>query len=824
MAAWQQAATTNPETITNWFTKLYPNHGLGIATGQLADGRHLFVLDVDDRTEYRGSDTLDDLTQVHGPLPDTVEVLTGSGGRHIYFVSPVEIRNDAGTRLGVGLDIRGEGGQVVAPPTIHKNGSHYEWVIGYSPDDIDFAPAPEWLLNKLVTKEPPKPVERIKPDAFMAGDSIADRYNANTTWTELLTVDGWTLSRTDHEGVEHWTRPGKSTTDGTSATVGYKGLDILRVFTSSLPWLPEKAYSRFQYFAHRHHGGDMSKAARALNGTPLEPAQIYQQNEEWGEAIPLLDVIESPPFPIDTLPNWLADYAVAVADDLQVAVDLAACLGLGALSVAALGNSNVQYPRQNWSQPLNLYITVAMPPSAGKSPAKAALFSVLEELETRRIGAAAANLAEFEANQRIKEKAQRANEEKAAKSKGIEADIARDEARSLAAEIALMTRPPTGKLLVDDVTAEALGVELANAGGAIAVVSAEGGLWDRLGGLYQDGVPNLDLYLEAFSGGRYQVSRIGRPPILVPRANLVVITTVQPGVLDAVGAKKEFAARGLTARFLLSLPKSNVGKRDRLRPSKATPFIRKAYESTITEIADLAEKHKPTLVVDGEASDIFARWDQGLEDRLGPGEELEHLAEWVGKLRASVLRIAALLHLAHGHPGIQVTPETMRKAIALGEYFLGHAQSIIGRWGTDGRLIRAEQVLGWLRRKKLTEFSARDMQRMNNRLFATIEETRGPLEVLIERGWIRPLFDGPLVLGRRGMESPRFAVRPEVHDDMHDNHDRLSQVVAEMSCMSRMSPNTTNEGHSLSLNTQTGIRGTVDKHDMQDNSHWSGLL
>jgi hypothetical protein len=100
MQGWQNAATSDPTTIRTWFEGQFKDCGLGIATGEFRN-RYLIVIDIDDRPEFSGSDTLADLEQLHGKLPDTVEVITGSGGRHIYFLTDAPIRNEASGRLGV---------------------------------------------------------------------------------------------------------------------------------------------------------------------------------------------------------------------------------------------------------------------------------------------------------------------------------------------------------------------------------------------------------------------------------------------------------------------------------------------------------------------------------------------------------------------------------------------------------------------------------------------------------------------------------------------------------------------------------------------------
>ena len=269
---WQTEATTDPDTITQWWTTRYAGYGIGIATGHTRNG-HIFVLDVDDRDEYKGSDTLHDLEQRHGKLPDTVEAQTGTGGRHLYFYAPQEIRNNAGTRLGKGLDIRGEGGQVLAEPTIHPNGRPYTWLHDQSPFDRKPAQAPSWLID-LLTKQPEMVKPPHQPDPLLHDPTTPSaRYNAQTTWEELLIPDGWTLAKTDRHGEQHWVRPGKNPRDGTSATIGHNGNDALIVFTSSIPWLPEGGYNRFGYMAARDHQGDWKAATRHYLGTNTQPEQ-----------------------------------------------------------------------------------------------------------------------------------------------------------------------------------------------------------------------------------------------------------------------------------------------------------------------------------------------------------------------------------------------------------------------------------------------------------------------------------------------------------------------------------------------------------------------
>lgn len=120
--------------IKNWWKK-WPNANVGIATGSIS-GLIVIDEDIDRDKDLDGFQSVRRWEQVNGALPETISVITGRGGCHLYFrYSGSDINNRAG--LLEGVDVRGEGGYVVAPPSIHPNGTEYQWE--YSPDDIEIA-------------------------------------------------------------------------------------------------------------------------------------------------------------------------------------------------------------------------------------------------------------------------------------------------------------------------------------------------------------------------------------------------------------------------------------------------------------------------------------------------------------------------------------------------------------------------------------------------------------------------------------------------------------------------------------------------------------
>lgn len=128
-------ATTDEAAVRRWFDG-GPPYNIGIAAGR---DTGLVILDVDPKNG--GSESIK-----HYRLPRTMEVITGSGGRHYYFAYPegVEIRNSV-SKLGAGLDVRADGGYVVAPPSVHASGSVYRWAV--DPRSVELAKCPIFIVN-----------------------------------------------------------------------------------------------------------------------------------------------------------------------------------------------------------------------------------------------------------------------------------------------------------------------------------------------------------------------------------------------------------------------------------------------------------------------------------------------------------------------------------------------------------------------------------------------------------------------------------------------------------------------------------------------------
>ena len=157
-------ATTDAAQIKAWWQK-YPNANIGLATGSVSQNVFVIDLDIDEDRGIDGYHSLEDWQREHGDFPETWTAITGRGGYHLYYRGNGRIKNRAGIIDGV--DIRGNGGYVVAPPSIHKNGRRYEWE--YSPDEFELAKADNNVMYFLNHDDHRQSASFTMPNIVSAG-------------------------------------------------------------------------------------------------------------------------------------------------------------------------------------------------------------------------------------------------------------------------------------------------------------------------------------------------------------------------------------------------------------------------------------------------------------------------------------------------------------------------------------------------------------------------------------------------------------------------------------------------------------------------------
>ena len=275
---WPNAATTDPEQVQAWFSN--GNANLGLAMGTWANhDTYLVCIDLDvHEADKNGLEAWQRLTEQHGDQGAPFIADTATGGMHLVYQSPVPISNNAGA-LAPGIDIRGEGGQIMVQPSTHpKTGTSPKWR-GRAWQEGEPGTIPSWLLE-LITTPPTAPARTVVPEYVrplqQPGDTRpGDEYNRTHTWHQVLANDGWT-----DLGNGNWLRPGKTAerNQAPSAVLypqhGEHG--VLVVFTSNAPDQlmrqefatttggHHKLTSPWAYEVAMRHGGDFVQAARTV--------------------------------------------------------------------------------------------------------------------------------------------------------------------------------------------------------------------------------------------------------------------------------------------------------------------------------------------------------------------------------------------------------------------------------------------------------------------------------------------------------------------------------------------------------------------------------
>lgn len=500
---------------------------------------------------------------------------------------------------------------------------------------------------------------------------------------------------------------------------------------------------------------------------------LSDQAQGWMEPpVPLAAMPVLPTFPAGIFPPWIEAEISALAESTQTPRDLSAMVVLGVLATGCGGRATVKIAA-DWSEPTNLYAVPAMASGTRKSTVYATLTAPLMTAEKMLADASREAITEARSTRAIADKAATAAEKAAAVAAADPDKSAEDKKKAAANAVAMIKLaeeievPVVPRLVAGDITPEKMAQLLSEQGGRLAVISDEGGPLVSLAGRYSTSKePDAEVWLTGHSGyGEIRVDRIGRPPDRVKNPALTVCLAVQPVVLRRLYRIPQLRDRGLLARFLYAMPPDNVGYR-RTRTTPVSSDVAAAYMMRMTEVATtLASWTDPmVLQLDGGAQEKLHKLRDDLEPRLRPDADLCHMREWAGKLAGAAARIAGLLHVAQ-HVGeaykYMVSEQTMGKAIMVGEYLTEHAIAAFSFMGADPAIEDAREVLGWLRRKRLAQFTQRDIHRAMPSRFRKPEDAESVLELLAKYGWIREAKQERRP-GRGRPPSPLFDVHPKL--------------------------------------------------------------
>lgn len=488
-------------------------------------------------------------------------------------------------------------------------------------------------------------------------------------------------------------------------------------------------------------------------------------NDSWDKLVPLDEVV-LPAFPIDALPEVLRNYVSDVAESTQTPIDMAGVASLALMSIAMQPRYKV-IGKADWEEQLSLYCMIVAEPSDRKSAVFNQIIKVIQSFE--------AEYNEHHSIDVLKSQEEHSSLEKKYKkaSKDYEnGKITKEEYDEAFRKYSTHKVIKPISLTLDDVTSESLTNEIESQDGCIALVSSEGGIFDIISGSYTN-FPNIDIFLKGYSGDFIKVSRIGRPSLYVKNPRLTILLTVQPKVLESVVNNGTFTGRGLSARFLYSVPKSLVGSRK--FETKPIDFDnKKRFSDLIHEI--LKEPKTATIYISlsNEAYSLLKDYYESFELRLAT--DLKEIGGWAGKLVGNILRISALITRARNvkYDAFLYTPssddsaewivqkEDMESAIKLGNYFLEHARYAFDFMDDNTTKKQALNFLEKLKASKVNEISFREASRMC-KFMNKKENATAVINLLSDYGYLRE---------KRGTSRAHnkgiiYEVNPAIYDEEH---------------------------------------------------------
>lgn len=495
-----------------------------------------------------------------------------------------------------------------------------------------------------------------------------------------------------------------------------------------LPGLPDKGDVSDWIAA----GGTKEELKRLAEATPVWTPGAAQP---W-PAIVSFDVLDLPDFPTHALPDVLRQWVEAESHATQTPADLAALLALAVCSVG-IARRVVVEPRPGWREPVNLFAAVLLEPGNRKSAVFADAMKPLRELEAELIEAARPVVARAQSDRRQDEGRLRKLEKTAAEKHGDEAAEARNQAGNLAADLAEQAEPVLPRLIVDDATAEKLGMMLAEQGGRIASMSPEGGVFDLMAGLYsKSGIPQFGVYLMGHSGDDLITDRVSRKSVRVERPALTCAYAMQPAVIEGLAENAAFRGRGLLARILYAAPQSWIGRRE-IAPAPVSDAAREAYHQTVRALAEVEGEFVLQLAADAAA--VLRDWEAEIEAMLGDGGQMEIMRDWGAKLAGATLRLAAVLHCVKHGPAGHIEGPTIAAAVVIARYLVPHAEAVLNMMLASEETAddNARYLLRWIERHGRREFTKSEAQHHGKRRFPNADDIDPALAELTRRGYIR---------------------------------------------------------------------------------------
>jgi hypothetical protein len=450
--------------------------------------------------------------------------------------------------------------------------------------------------------------------------------------------------------------------------------------------------------------------------------------------LPLGELLEAPPFPLDALPAPLADLAAQASEALHCPPDFVAA-PLLAVAGACLGNSWRLSLAGRHVQSAALFLAVVGHPGSGKSPALRLLAEPLLDVQGHSLTELRHALEEWEK----------------------------------VPEPLRGKMPVAARLLVDDFTTEALVPLLVdNPKGLLVLKDELAGLINALNQYKGGRGHDRQVLLSLWAGADVVVDRKKSEdgPLLVRSPFVGVVGGIQPAVLERLHGPQT-AEDGLLDRFLFAYPAARPAAAE--EDVDVAPELGRAWREAcyrlLAEPATLDGRGAPSFrlaALSAAARRSWRAWTAFHAEEVNDGEFPPHLLGPWSKLRGYAGRLVLVLHALRWAVGtgadcpVEVEADTVEAVVRLTAYFKAHARKVWGAVEADERLWAARRVLRWLaERPGVSELCRTDLYQSLRRTFVRPEALDGPLDLLTEHHYLERLPNQ-----RPGRVGQRWRVNP----------------------------------------------------------------
>ena len=613
------AASTDLEIIKSWWHN-WPKANIGIATGSVSN---LIVIDLDER--HGGVEAFRNWEKQHSAQTGLISK-TG-GGFHLFFAAH---GHQVKSRVGIlpGVDVRAEGGFVVAPGSLHRSGLSYSWV---SQETNDPTPVSLSLLNLIET-------QRASNRPMLFENTIPQGQR-----NDLLARIAGVMRRED-----------------CNVDLISQALCVMNQALCS----PALEQNEVQAIAH----------------------SISRYAPKWGEMIsPTREAIKVPELDLSALPSVMRHWVSDAAERMQVPPDFFAAPCLVAFA-SVLGRQVSIYPKQedSWSVVPNLWGAIIARPGLFKSPAILEATSFVRALAEKASAQYEVDFIKSDVNaESIKSQIDGLKEaiKKAAREQKTPSEIDEIQAQMQSLRAKLENQSCIHKrFIVNDSTVEKLSVILKENPNGVLLLRDELAGW---GASLNRREGDREFYLESWNGnGSFTVDRIGRGTLHVPNLCLSIFGGIQPSKLDSL-CSPSGGSDGLLQRFQILVfpdtPKSfkNIDRKPNSVEHQALADI----FAKASNILALYPQAKFGLRYSMEAQPIFTSWRNKLELKLRSGEiESEDLESHLSKYRSLVPSLSLLFELIEAlsqrRDFAEVGVESITMAINWAHYLELHAQKL----------------------------------------------------------------------------------------------------------------------------------------------------